>query len=95
MTPPTDDYDKLLVEDLPLPGVIVTQTEDPSLFKNLWTSEVARWEGRVKVDCDRRSGTREGSDGNKAVSSERSDMVAVVFDSAGVDVRTVDGIGRW
>jgi hypothetical protein len=60
--------------DLPLPGRTGTQTNDPSLFRNLWTSEVDDWEGRVNVVWERSKGSREGSDGRSAMRSERSDM---------------------
>lgn len=67
--------------DLPFPGRTGTQTNDPSLFRNLWTSEVDECEGWVNVDWERSIWSREGSDGKSAVRSERSDIVGF-----GVDV---------
>lgn len=69
-----------LATDLPFPGRTGTQTNDPSLFRNLWTSEVDECEGRMNVDCERSRGRREGSDGKSAVRSERSDIVRFVVD---------------
>lgn len=77
--------------DLPFPGRTGTQTNDPSLFRNLWTSEVDECEGRVNVDWERSIGSREGSDGKSAVRSERSDIVRLVVD---VVVGCCDGYHR-